>query len=121
MENKAVCALCERILSGKPLTEEAILEYEKSKVASQDISMLNLSKYDKGASTFKLRTLGGNIMRALGLAKPPTPELESTKIAKSKRRPRIFADAQPGQTETKPSLGSMETLNQELERQKQKL
>jgi hypothetical protein len=117
MNNVAVCALCERVLSGQPLTAEAIADYRKGKDAAESITLVDMSQYNsKPDGTFKLRTMGGNIMRALGLAKPKQPELESVKVAKSKRKPRIFADNQPGEQ----GLGSITELDAELQRQKEK-
>ena len=119
MNNVATCALCERVLSGQPLTAEAIAEYRKGKDVMESTTLVDMSQYNNKPpdGSFKLRTMGGNILKALGLAKAKQPELESVKVARSKKKPRIFADNQPGEAQ---GLGTIQALDAELQRQKEK-
>jgi hypothetical protein len=104
---RALCELCRRVENGEELTEEAIRDYKISKAGKQDVSMLLVPNEPKatGLKAFSLRSLGGDILTALGIKKKEEPPQKSTVIAKGKRRPRLFEGVQ---------LGSMVDLDGEL-------
>jgi hypothetical protein len=91
--DRALCALCQRIEAGEEITEQALKDYKLSKADKTEVSMLLLEdkQPETEAKRFNLfRSLGGGILRAMGIPKPPEPAPESQKISQRKRRPRLF-------------------------------
>lgn len=117
--HRALCAICQAAEDGKPLTEEQINLYRASKMGRSEIGMINLSDELPKVSgvpnkKFTFRSLGTGILNALGnfaLGKPQTEvkATDSVKIAKSKRRGRLFANV---------DLGNMEDLDKQLKDKK---
>ena len=127
MDNRALCELCRRVQNGETLTAEAIEQYKLGKMSlNGSISFVNMSQFqaqkkaEKG-DKFTLRSLGGRIMHAIGLAPEPVAELESTKIAKQKRRLRIFSQGQLDQVVSSgtTSLGTMTGIDAEIRKKKE--
>ena len=90
--DRALCAMCELVLSGKEVPENVLREYMMSKADKTDVSMLLVDDVPpkEFKAKFSLRSMGAGIMRALGVAKPPAPTPESVTISRQKRRPRLF-------------------------------
>ncbi len=112
---RAKCALCDLAERGIPITEDALRAYKLSKAEREDVTALTLP--DDSAlvamgikKNFSLTDIAGDIFKAVGKfaasekSGPPPSELQSVKLAKSKRRPRLFSgvsladQSAPGQT-----------------------
>jgi hypothetical protein len=83
-----------------------------------DVTLLNLSGLAdqpilKALGKFTLRSMGGDIVRALGFKKKDQPVPESAKLAKEKRRAPLFENIQLGQ----PELGTMVDIDSKLKEQ----
>lgn len=111
--SSSLCAMCEMILSGKPIPEETLKQYMLSKQTKVDVSMLLLEEEDSKdfKAKFSLRSMGGGIIRALGFAKPKTEEPASMKVARGKKRPRLFENVDLGDS-------SMEAVDAALKKHK---
>lgn len=117
--HRALCAICQCAEEGKPLTEEQINLYRASKMGRSDVGLLNLSDelpkvVGIPKKQFTLRSMGTGILNAIGnfaLGKPQTDTKasDSVKIAKGKRRSRLFANV---------DLGKMEDLDKQLKDKK---
>lgn len=119
--NRALCEMCRRVENGEPITEEMIQAYRAAKADKVDVSMLLVPqepdmKALTGNKKFSLRSMGGNIVSALGrfvMGQKATPQelgkLPSVQVAKGKRRPRLFQNV---------DIGSMEEVDKTLSKDK---
>lgn len=124
--NRALCEMCRRVENGEPITEEMIQAYRAAKADKVDVSMLLIPPEPDlkalGGKKFSLRSMGGNIVSALGrfvMGQKATPQelskLPSVQTAKTKRRPRLFANV-----DLNSELGSMEDIDKSLSKDKNK-
>jgi hypothetical protein len=114
----ARCALCERALAGEPVPTDAIQMYVAGKAGHRDVSVLRVEDDDnRGGTKFTLRSLLGLTSRALGFTKPEAEPLESVKVSKGKRRPRLFADVDL--SDESQGIGSMEQIDKALTAEKE--
>jgi hypothetical protein len=112
MSSRAICALCQRVQDGQPLTAEAINAYNQGRLGVENVTLANLPVPDlKVEKKFTLRSLGGGIMQALGLAKPEEKIPESVKLAVQKKRGRIFSNSS--------ILGDMQDIDKQLAKKKE--
>lgn len=95
---RALCELCRRIEAGEEVTEAAVTQYLLAKAPKIDVSMLLLPEEPRGKK-FSLRSLGGVVMEAIGLAKPEKQAVPSAKLAKEKKRTRLFQNVDLGSIE----------------------
>lgn len=114
---RAICVLCQYAEEGKPITEEALRTYKLSKANRVDVSAIALPPEPPDLRAmgvkkkFNLVDIAGDMMRAVGKfaateSSIPEPEkLPSVKLAKEKRRGRLFEGL---------SLGSMEDVDRQL-------
>ncbi len=107
----AQCELCRRVELGEPMTEDMVRQYKSAKIGHEDVTMLLLpveTPHGLGKK-FSVRSMAGNVMQALGIKQPPPEPTISQHVAKSKQRKRLFESVQ---------LGSVESLDQELNKNK---
>lgn len=115
--SRALCERCRRVLEGEaPIDDERMKEYVLSKGVKTDVSMVLLPTAELGMKRFSLRSLGGDLLEAVGLRKIQEQAKESTKIARSKKRTRLFGNANLGapQPEAKQSFGSITEIDAQL-------
>lgn len=121
--NRALCELCRRVENGEILTDQAIREYKLSKADKVDVSLLVLEEPDLAAFGFKkfsLRSMAGDAMSALGRfllnegpqTKEQTAALPSVKVARQKRRPRLFSNI--SLDEEPQGIGDMKSIDKAL-------
>lgn len=116
---RALCAICLASEESKPIPEDALLSYRISKGLKSDVSALNIPDTSPTKTLkrkiFSFGSLAGEVFAALGRfaasEKTVTQQevnsaLTSVKIARDKRRPRLFSNVSLGQ-EDKPVIGSM--------------
>ena len=118
--SKALCALCEASLSGKPLTAQAIEDYEKFRDAQNGISVLQLddTPHIPGMKKFSIGSVGEGLGMAIGfLRRKPTEITESVKLAKSKRRGGLLSGLEVGEA---TELGGMDSVDTMLRRSSDK-
>jgi hypothetical protein len=111
--------ICQYAEEGVPMSEEAINAYRASKMGRTDVGLIVVP--DEGPKVlgnftkkFSLRSLGGGILTVVGnyvLGKPPNEAKaqESVKLAKAKRRGRLFENV---------DLGSIEEVDKKLKGKK---
>lgn len=110
---KALCELCRRALDGEKLTPDAIQQYKLGKQGRTGVSMIVLA--DEPPATvkrFTLRSMGGEILKAIGLTpkQDETAKLPSVAASKAKRSGRLF--------EHVDDLGSIEEFEQRAAQEK---
>lgn len=121
--NRALCEICRRVEAGESLTEEAIRAYKLSKADKVDVSMLVLNEPDLTAYGFKkfsLRAMAGDALSAVGRfllnenaqTKEQTAALPSVKVARQKRRPRLFSNI--SLQEEQQNIGDMNSVDKGL-------
>jgi len=111
------CALCTKAMAGEALPADAIEMYNAGKMGMRDVSVLRVEEDPTIAGEkFTLRSLAGQVVHAIGFGKRDDNPLESVKVAKSKRRKRLFADIDLGAD----SLGSMQDVDRNLNAEKEK-
>jgi hypothetical protein len=115
MGNRATCELCRRVENGEELTPEIIDAYNRGKLSRADVTLLRVEEDPPGfkKKKFSLRSLGGEVMEAMGFKRSEKASAgkQSVTIAKVKRRGRLFSETP---LDTKPVLGSIETLDKKL-------
>ena len=98
------------------MTAEAIEMYNRSKQGMRSVSMVTVDDtVSFGDEKFTLRSLGGSIAHALGFAKKDVEPLQSVKVAKGKKRGRLFEGV-----DLENGIGSMESVDAALEAGKEK-
>lgn len=105
-----MCAVCQAAHDGIQLTEEQLAAYNASKEGRRgSVSFLRIPPPDelKDFIPFTLRSLGGGLLRAIGLAKAEETVPESVKTARRKGRGRLFENQDIG-------IGSMEEIDTQL-------
>ena len=110
--HRALCALCERSERGEIVSPEAIRDYKMSKAGKVDVSYLVVPDNTPkalGIKKFSLQSLGGQILRAVGLPQGVEAVKESVKISREKKRPRLFSNV---------DLGSMSEIDEALKKGK---
>jgi hypothetical protein len=111
---RALCEICRRVEAGEKLgNEEAIRQYRLSRGSAEDVSLLILPDEPPGilaAKKFNFRSIAGEILMAVGIRKPAAEPKQSTRLAKEKRHPRLFATV---------DLKSMEEVDANLKRGKE--
>jgi hypothetical protein len=117
--HRALCVVCQYAEEGKVMTEEQINMYRASKMGRSQVGLIVVP--DEGPKVlgipkkkFTLRSLGNGILSAIGsfaLGQPPNENKaqESVKIAKAKRRGRLFEHV---------DLGSMNEVDGKLKEPK---
>lgn len=108
----AVCAVCDFAERGVQLSEAQLAEYNASKRGRRgDVSFLRVPPPEEiaDAAPFTLRSLGGAVLKAVGLTLPKQAKAESTKAAERKKRGRLFENVDLGK-----SLGSMQDIDEAL-------
>lgn len=97
-------------MNGEPITEQSIKEYELAKLGKANVTLLDLSvELPEEVKKFSLRTMVGEFLGAVGfLKKPKEEEPKSQKVAKQKRRGRLFENVQ---------LGSMTEIDERLKKE----
>ena len=100
---RAMCELCRRVETGEPLTDDVIRAYKMAKRDRVDVALCELPDVPPKTpiKKFTLRSMGGDILRALGV-KRPVVTTRSQEIAKEKRKGRLFEGI---------DLGSMEQID----------
>src|SRR5262245_3006079 len=78
----AQCELCRRVKSGEKLTAEMIKMYQSSKPGQQDVSILLLPTIEGQKKKFRLSTMTGTFLEAIGIKKKQKPEKPSVKAAR---------------------------------------
>jgi hypothetical protein len=104
--------MCDFAERGIQLTGEQLAEYNASKRGRRgDVSFLRVPPPEEiaDAAPFTLRSLGGAVMKAMGLTLPKKEKGESTKAAERKRRGRLFEHI-----DLEKSLGSMQEIDEQL-------
>lgn len=108
----AVCVICDFAHRGIQLTDKQLAEYNASKRGRRgDVSFLRVPPPEEitAAAKFTLRSLGGSVMKAMGLTTPKKEKAESSKAAERKKRGRLFEHI-----DLEKSLGSMEEIDTAL-------
>ena len=100
------------------LPADAIEMYNLSKRGQREIAMVNVSDdaMEAGGAKFTLRSLGGAIAQAVGFTKTEEKPLESVKVAKQKRRGRLFDSVD---LDKMTAMGSMQEVDTQLEAAKE--
>jgi hypothetical protein len=107
---RVLCEVCQRALDGNPLPEEAVNAYRMSKARYQNVSLLIVQAEEKIqketiGTKFSLKSMGGDLLQAVGLKKPKAPPQKSKQVVEQKKREGLFASV---------NLGSLEELDQKI-------
>lgn len=103
--------VCQAAHEGRQLTEEQLAAYNASKLGRRgDVSFVRVPPPEeiKDFIPFTLRSLGGGLLRAIGLPKLAEAIPESKKTAIRKGRGRLFEQVDL------TAIGSMEQLDAQL-------
>jgi hypothetical protein len=128
---RALCAICQASMDGKPMTEQALQDYRLSKGLKSEVSALNIPEPPITANlkkkVFSFGSVAGEVFAALGrfgaaekttTQKQTNTSLASVKISQEKRRPRLFSNRSIADEEPKQSLGTMAQVDKLTKDQK---
>lgn len=87
---QALCEVCQRALAGTPMTPEQIAIYKESKERFQSVGMVVVHDEPQQHSKFSLRSLGGDLLSAIGLPKPKPKAPKSKTVIETKKREGLF-------------------------------
>jgi hypothetical protein len=105
--NRSLCVVCKKIEDGEMVPEEALRQYDESKLGKANVSLLSLSvELPANVKKFTFSSMTGEFMRAFSFKKKEKPDAPKSKAtARGRRRAPLFSNLQ---------LGSMNDIDEKL-------
>jgi hypothetical protein len=98
-----------------------IRSYELGKRGKADVNMVVVPQEPPPGfkAKFTFRSLGGNVLQAIGIVKPAEEPAKSTQLAKERRRGRLFEHVTLGADPpaTPSGLGNIQSIDEALSKE----